>query len=168
MPYANNTAYDFSMFEPKPKQQEEKQEELLKVVRPRASQRARQRAKAKQVFHVKAFCAAVLAVVLMSFTLYNHARLSELGAQVNEKKEEYNVLLGEYTRLQTELDSKISLRSAEEYASLTLGMTKVDQSQIKYLNLNDGDRIEVYGKNANDGFFVKIRDWIDSLVEYIL
>ena len=41
------------------------------------------------------------------------------------------------------LESKVSLRNVEEYATQKLGMAPLDKSQITYINLNEGDRVEL-------------------------
>ena len=58
----------------------------------------------------------------------------DTSAQITATANEYTQLQSEYTMLSTQLESRGSLRSLEEYATTQLGMSKLDQDQVVYLD----------------------------------
>lgn len=68
--------------------------------------------------------------------------------------------------LQSRLDSKANISYIEEYAANELGMAKVTNSQINYLDVNTENLIEVTPEN-NGSIFSAVADWFGDLLEYI-
>ncbi len=156
-----SAAYDFEKFETKQRAQVRKPR--LTVARP--NHRAKVRAKVGATLKLLA-TVAVLAGVVISM-LYSRALLTELNAQISKQ----NALLDEYksesTRLSAELESKVSLRNVEDYATQTLGMYAMDKSQVSYVNLCDGDKIELTSQSPKQTLLDRIRLSINHVQAYI-
>lgn len=156
-----SAAYDFEKFETKQRAQVRKPR--LTVARP--NHRAKVRAKVGATLKLLA-TVAVLAGVVISM-LYSRALLTELSAQISKQ----NALLDEYksesTRLSAELESKISLRNVEDYATQTLGMYAMDKGQVTYVNLCDGDKIELTSESPKQTLLDRIRLSINNVQAYI-
>ena len=65
----------------------------------------------------------------------------------------------------TELESKMTLKNVEDYAVNVLGLQKLDNSQIKYVQTQTDDIIEIPEENKN--IFVRAKEKINSFLEYI-
>ena len=105
---------------------------------------------------------ALIIVPLAVLMLYSQAVLATINEDIGVKNEELNTLTGEYTRLQTELEAKISLKNIEEYATTTLGMSKVGQDQVQYVNVEQGESVTLYSSSGESSLMERFRRWISK------
>ena len=161
--YQKSVQYDLSHFEvPEHASQQRRQQQLRVVVTPMS-----QRLLSSRALVVKVVVGVVLLVMLMTSTLYSRAVLTTINENINVKTEELNTLNGEYARLQTELESKISLKNIEEYATANLGMMKIDQAQIQYLNVDEGDSVTLYNTAGDNSLMAKLQGWLSEIMVII-
>lgn len=113
--------------------------------------------------------AAVIAigVTVVVMMLYYRAVLTELTLQISSERTKLNEEISEGTRLAAELESKVSLRNVEEYATQKLGMAPLDKSQITYINLNEGDRVELTSESPRQTIADRIQLAISNVQEYL-
>lgn len=153
----SNLAYDFARFEPERKQSvavEKKTE--IKVVK----KTARRASPAKIIVML----AAVLAIA--SMMIYNQVVLTELNDQTTTLNAELEKLQSEKIQKSTELESQMSLKNIEEYAVNNLGLVKMDQSQVEYVDLESGNKVEVK-QQQDDSFWGSIKQVFQNLLEYL-
>ena len=81
----------------------------------------------------------ILAIVFAS--LYGRVQIAELGAQINNATARLEELTSEKVRMQTELESLMSLKNVEDVSSTEYGMVKPDASQVTYLQVQQ-NRVE--------------------------
>lgn len=152
----SNLAYDLARFEQSSKKpaatQKKADIKVVKTVR-RASP-----------VKVAAIIAVVLAITGMM--IYSQVVLTELGAQTTELNAELEKLQSENVRKTTELEGKMSLKNIEEYAVDELGLIKQEQSQVEYVNLSGGNKVEIKQKQ-DDSLWGKIKQSIQNLLEYL-
>lgn len=86
--------------------------------------------------------AIVLLVGLVCYQIYCNAQYNELTTQVNNLKSEYEDLVNEEIQLNVQIDAKAELNNIEAIAT-SMGMSKIQQHQIEYVNLGSEDRAEV-------------------------
>lgn len=151
----DSTAYDLSIFEPR--QEARQQRPKLRLVKNR-------RPKAQPGVVFKTVCIAAVMVTMVAFIIYNKVMLTELGADINRANANLTQLQSTNVRLATELESRSSLRTLEEYASAQMGMAKLDQSQIIYMDMSEGDRIEIQGKDKDSE---KFKETVTGIMEYL-
>ena len=132
-----------------------------KVVRPKVVRKTkkqlrvearRARWKAIQVLAV----ASVLFSVLV-FQIYSQVRVDELDREISAVNAEISVIESDNTRLNMKLDANISLEKVDDYARNVLGMVKVDNYQVNYVNLSAGDAVEVSGGKVHTSLLEKIK-----------
>ena len=107
---------------------------------------------------------AILAVALLGTVIYSLDRRNTMYSRVSALTEELTYAQAENVRLQTELESKISAKNVEEYAENVLGMTKMDSSQIKYIEIQTDDVVSI--PQQDEGIIAKIKKFFDYCVEY--
>ena len=83
--------------------------------------------------------------------------------QYNAANAELSELKSEGVRMQSELESRVSLKTIEDIAVGEYGMVKPDSSQVGYIQLNSENKIETTVKQ--DSVFTKIADFIGNLFE---
>ncbi len=139
--------YNFSALE----ERKLKQPPQLRVVEKRTTN---SQAVQQHIFTVSIAFAAVAMILFL--IIYNNVVLTEIGDQINDYSAQYEVLKSENSRMQVELEGKISLRKVEEYATGVLGMAKMEPYQIEYIDMGGKDKIEL-SSTKNNGVFEKIK-----------
>lgn len=106
------------------------------------------------------------AMLLLCCFIYAKVQENEVYNSISSTKKEIELLASENVRMQSELEAKMSMKNVEDYAENTLGLTKLDKSQIVYMEVQSDNVIEVAPEKRS--FFVTVRDKLDDLLEYIL
>ena len=92
--------------------------------------------------------AILLLVGLVCYQIYCNAQYNELTTQVNRLKSEYEDLVNEQIQLNVQIDAMAELDNIEAIAA-QMGMSKIQQHQIEYVNLGSEDKAEVI--SVDDG-----------------
>ncbi len=157
----SNLAYDLSIYEPKPKapaRPEQAPKPEIKVTKaPAVHQKRRVR---------PLFITAVVAIVVLFAIISNKIEVNRSFAQLNQLQKELNALQIQNSELASQYQSATALGNVEEYAQDVLGLTKLDKSQVEYVNVEAESVIEVVSPESND-IFVKINNALQDLLEYI-
>lgn len=122
---AENTAYDYSIYE-----QMELQQDLKPIEKPQKKVQK----KAKPRIHVL----NILFIFGVSiFIISRYAYIAEVNYNITRLEKEYNTVLKDNTSLNVQLMKALSLETLEKEAIEKLGMQYPDvQNQIAYINVN--------------------------------
>ncbi len=131
--YNDSLAYDFDMFLPKESPRKAK---IVKM--PQAKNAARAKAKAAVSERLKAVAAIGFVLAIICANIFLRVRITEVNADINEIKSEIIELESEQTRLNVELENRISYNNLE-LAARELGMKKTDKSQVIYIRTNENN-----------------------------
>ena len=112
-------------------------------------------------------CVAVLAITA-AYILFCQMQLTELTTQVSQQNDKLDELTAENVSLSTRRMSSVDLNAVEEYATGTLGMVKMDNSQIEYISLTNPDTVTVAESGVSlDALFSGLARSFSAIVEYI-
>ena len=111
----------------------------------------------------KIICVSLLAAALLGSVIYSLDKRNTAYNKVSTLQEKLDSVAAENVRLQSELDGKMSAKSIEEYAK-SLGMEKIDSTQIKYIQIQTGDVVTI--PEQKKGIMAKIKSFFDKCVEY--
>ena len=111
----------------------------------------------------KIICVSLLAAALLGSVIYSLDKRNTAYNKVSALQEKLDSVAAENVRLQSELDGKMSAKSIEEYAK-SLGMEKIDSTQIKYIQIQTGDVVTI--PEQEKGIMAKIKSFFDKCVEY--
>ncbi len=114
---------------------------------------------------IKVFFVALLVLAMISTVLYGNVETNRMYRQISEKNNILENAQSENVRLKSELESKMTLKNIEEYATKVLGLQKLDSSQIKYVKTQTDDIIEIPEEESD--FYTKIKNKFEGLMEYI-
>ena len=156
MDRAGNLAYDFSRFE----NTEEKREKI-------ASKKAEikmVKSEKRMLKPAKVLTGFVVVLLIAAAMIYNQVVLTELNDKEAQLNKSMSAIENDNARKQTQLETKMSPKNIEDYAVNTLGLVKLDQAKIKYVNISQKNKIEVK-KPANENVFDKIKDTFSKFVE---
>lgn len=160
----SNLAYDLSLYENIARRQQEEREKdrerRAREIKMNKHSVSRSGSKLRLIM-----CAAVVFGALWAVNVQN-TRVDDIARKVDDQKQLLAEAQDQNALLQSRLDSKANIGYIEEYASDQLGMAKVTNSQINYLDVNTESLIEV---SPDDGgsIFSAIADWFGDLLEYI-
>ncbi|MBE6845306.1 MAG: hypothetical protein E7508_06305 [Ruminococcus sp.] len=114
---------------------------------------------------VKMFFAALLALLVFFLVIYGRVETNRMYRQIAQQNELLEIAQSENVRMKSELEGKMTLKNVEEYAEKVLGLQKLDNSQINYVETQTDDIVEIPDEDKN--LFTKIIDKFNGFVEYI-
>ncbi len=112
-------------------------------------------------------CCIALTVALVSLSIYTNVVMIELGDQLSQGNAELELLKSETVLLESKLESATSIKAVEQYATNNLGMGKLDQYQVTYVQLSEHDRIEKTDKAPDRSPEQQLIKWLQEVVEYL-
>lgn len=145
--------YDFERFEPraavtagsaapKIKKAPEKKPQLQLVKKPKLTKK-QIKEQTTESFR-KTAKITVIALFLFAFfavAIYSRVELDEINREINNIDAKMSVAESDTTRLQNELNAVISMDKVENFAYNTLGMVKVQDYQVVYVDLSNEDSV---------------------------
>ena len=112
-------------------------------------------------------CIAILAATA-AYILFCQMQLTELTTEVSRQNDALSELTAENVSLTTRKMSSVNLDEVEKYAVNTLGMVKMDNSQIEYVSLTNPDTVTVSDSGISlDALFSGLARSFSAIVEYI-
>lgn len=109
---------------------------------------------------------AIVAVVVLAGVISNQIDMSRLTAEQSKMSAQLSQLQDECTNLEAQLAARTSVTAVEDYAENTLGLTKLDKSQVEFVEV-PVDSVSEVVKKEEKGFFASIKDWFESVKEYL-
>ncbi len=140
---------------------------------PRLSQE-QSRGSKRRVFYIapqkrgqslKILIVSAFTLVLFMVVINSYVELNEVYSEISTASTTLSELRSENVRMQTELEGQASIRNIKEYAEERLGLKKMDQSQIQYIQIQTEDEVIVEEPEKN--IFIKIKSWFNDLIEYL-
>ena len=128
------------------------------------SQRRRRKAKAHMGI---APCICVI-VIAAAYLLFCQMRLTVLTAEVTAQTDKLDELTAESVYLSSKQAYSLDMDQIEQYAVHNLGMVKMDNSQIEYIELVNPDNVTVADSGVSlDALFAGLARSFSAVVEYI-
>ena len=158
-------AYDFTLFEgkePEDKYTVHRKSKELAVGTGTGKEEGRLQTQSKShVYRIKKqrSRARTFRVVVSCFLLV--IALGATGSIIFNQVEESQSV---YTQLQMKANANLSLATVESYAKENLGMRKIDQSQLVFVELSKGDKGEVVQDNSGNNFFTNLWNSIKNFL----
>ncbi|MBQ8824473.1 MAG: hypothetical protein IJZ64_04495 [Ruminococcus sp.] len=156
---------------PSEKIKEESAENLEKV---ETSQKQEKKSKKTSLFKIenskrssiiKVAVVGIIALFLFSLVINSYVQLNEVYTQISSANTTLNEMRSSNVRMQTELEGQASIRNIKEYAENQLGLQKLDQSQIQYIQIQTEDRVVIEEPEQN--IFVRIKRKFNDFIEYL-
>jgi hypothetical protein len=87
----------------------------------------------------------------MALAIYSRVKLDEINREISSVEKKIELAKSDTVKLQNELNAIVSINNVEEYATNELGMTKVQDYQVYYIDMSSQDRVAVVnGESIND------------------
>nr|WP_297274873.1 septum formation initiator family protein [uncultured Agathobaculum sp.] len=157
---ASRESVAYEQYEERFPVQQEQKRNLRVAPTPRRRKKARVRPSLVGCFVVVAIAAV--------YILFCQMQLTQLSAEVGEQNDTLNELMAENVSLTTKQINSVNLDEVEEYAVNNLGMVKMDNSQIEYVELTNPDTVTVADSGVSLGsLFAGLARSFSAIVEYI-
>lgn len=126
-------------------------------------------ARAAQSVSVSAVAGFAVVAVLIVMVLLSYVRLAEISSDVTKLKGTISELQTVETKLTVEYEQVFNLNEIKEYATGTLGMTKLTDANTIVLSMEREDKAVVLNKDDSSGLEIiaAAREFISSLTEYL-
>lgn len=158
-------SYNIEQFEPrvvstsnaapkmKPAPQKTPQLKVIKRVKPSAAQvREESQIAAKQAR--KIFAIAMTILMFMAMVIYSRVQLDEINREINSIENSIELAQSDTIKLNNALSSMVSINNVEDYAANVLGMVKVQDYQVVYVDLSAGDSVVVANGEQTEQSYV--------------
>ena len=93
--------------------------------------------------------------------------IAEVSAEITSTTAQLELLQNENARLNRELDMKMSNEAIAQTAANELGLTKLENYQVAYINLSSQDVVTAKNNSAGTGIFAMIGQVITKIQEYL-
>ena len=110
---------------------------------------------------------SLVCVVLVAVTITSQITLNEKTIDNKNTEKELAQIIDENETLCAKIDSKNSIANVEEIAVGELGMIKLQEYQIHYVNLAEDDSVEIADESDGRSFFDGIVASFNILLEYL-
>ena len=108
------------------------------------------------------------AVGASAYILYCQMQLTQLTAEVSKQSDNLSEMQAENVSLTTKKMNSMDMTQVEEYAVNHLGMVKMDNSQIEYVELTNPDTVTVAQSGVSlDALFSGLARSFSAALEYI-
>ena len=129
---------------PKVKPAPQKRPDLKLVQKTRlTAQQVRQQTAAETRKTIKIMCIAMAIVMFMALAIYSRVKLDEINREISSVEKKIELAQSDSVKLNNELNAIVSINNVEEYAVNVLGMEKIQEYQVEYIDLSATDRVEV-------------------------
>ncbi|MBR5245787.1 MAG: hypothetical protein IKV25_00260 [Clostridia bacterium] len=126
----------------KPQPQKKPQLELVQKTRLTAAQIRQQTAvETRKTF--KVMCIAMVVVMFMALAIYSRVKLDEINREISSVEKKIELAQSDAVKLNNELNAIVSINNVEEYATNELGMTKIQDYQVYYIDMSSEDYVAV-------------------------
>lgn len=166
-------AYDFAMFEvrgqnaapvieePAKKPEKKKAKNIIELPKEELEKNRR-----KKIHPFKAIVMGLCFTVIFSTVIslvYSQVQLTELTEQINRQTQLLNEEKALEVQMQMLMAEKVNAADVEEYARTELGMSKINENQVEYLNMTLEDEGTVLHASQEESWFSslmqKVRAW---------
>ena len=134
----------------RPEPQKKPQLELVKKTRLTAQQ-MRQQTAAVTRKTIKVMSVAMAILMFMALAIYSRVKLDEINRYISSVEKKIELAQSDAVKLNNELNAIVSINNVEEYATNELGMTKIQDYQVYYIDMSSQDYVAVAnGESINN------------------
>ncbi|MCR4593725.1 MAG: hypothetical protein K5761_01560 [Clostridiales bacterium] len=144
--YGGRSAYTRQSTAPKIKEMPSKRPALRLVKPPKLSTvQMKEQMTLSNKKALKVFVLTFVAVILLALSIFSRVQLDEINRDIASTEKKIEIANSKNVELNMKLNEMISIEKVEEYASNKLGMVKVQDYQVVYVDLSDDDRVLMAG-----------------------
>lgn len=165
MPYSNSSlAHDYSSHEYREDQQVRKKNKTRKISVVKKQEKPQEEYSLLNTRNIVTFFVLVVGICFM---LLNQVKLNEVNREISSLRTEIVQMESESVRMQSSLESSLSLRNVSRQAEQELGLQHIDQYQIEYVCIYEDDFVEIVEPETEDGFSDNVETFFADILHQI-
>lgn len=133
----------------KPAPQKKPKLELVKKTRKTAAQ-VRQQTEAETKRIIRTICVAMTILMFMAVAIFSRVQLDEVNRKIAAVENDIKLAQSDEIRIRNELNALVSIDNVEDFAANQLGMVKVQDYQVIYIDLSTDDYVSKVNGKATD------------------
>lgn len=145
-------------YKPTKKQYPKKSTAKKNETKTNAKQQTKKNSNSKIILYI-----GTIFVILFAVS-YRNALIAQKYSEIKELKSDLSEVEKENKQLEVNIESKTNLGTIEEKASEELGLKKLDDSQIVYVNIEKQDYVE---PSTEEVKITEEENWFESLINKI-
>lgn len=145
-------------YKPTKKQYPKKSTAKKNDTKTKAKQQTKKNSNSKIILYI-----GTIFVILFAVS-YRNALIAQKYSEIKELKSDLSEVEKENKQLEVNIESKTNLGTIEEKASEELGLKKLDDSQIVYVNIEKQDYVE---SSTEEVKITEEENWFESLINKI-
>ena len=99
---------------------------------------------------LKVMVVSITVLLFMALAIFSRVQLDEVNREISAVENKMELANSESIRINNELNAIMSINNVEDYAINELGMVKIQEHQVVYVDLSDSDFVaKVDGKNID-------------------
>ena len=157
----NNFAYDLSIYETAYETNQSKNKTKTRANSKKVIKAQAKFGLGKKIYNV--ISVAILLSLVIGIIATN-ASIASHTSQINTKLNAITSLENDQNYLEITLEGRANLTQVDEYATSVLGLSKRDNSQVLYIELEEENTIEIKDESLRD----KINQAIKPVMSYLL
>lgn len=114
---------------------------------------------------VKAVVLGLCAMGLVGTVIYGRVQTNELYSEIAKAQAIYDDTLAKNVSMHSEMEGKMTIKNVAEYAENVLGLKQLDQTQIRYIQLQTEDEVTIAEEESN--IFVVLHKKLVEFWEFI-
>lgn len=114
---------------------------------------------------VKAVVLGLCAMGLVGTVIYGRVQTNELYSEIAKAQAIYDDTLAKNVSMHSEMEGKMTIKNVAEYAENVLGLKQLDQTQIRYIQLQTEDEVTIAEEESN--IFVVLHKKLAEFWEFI-
>ena len=131
--------------------------ELVQKTRKTAAQ-VRQQTAADTKRAIKVMFISIAILMFMAIAIYSRVQLDEINREIKSVEKKIELAESDSIKINNELNSIVSINNVEDYAANQLGMVKVQDYQVVYVDLSADDYVaKVNGKDTGMSAGIKAK-----------
>ena len=102
---------------------------------------------------------------LVGTVIYGRVQTNELYSEIAKAQAIYDDTLAKNASMHSEMEGKMTIKNVAEYAENVLGLKQLDQTQIRYIQLQTEDEVTIAEEESN--IFVVLHKKLVEFWEFI-
>ena len=133
------------------KEQPKKAPQFKLLEKPKPTRAQVQNEARKSAMQARKIMAVACAVIMfMAMVIYSRVQLDEINREIKQVESAMKIAQSDTVRLNNSLNSVVSINKVEDYALNVLGMVKVQDYQVVYVDLSGEDSVVMANGKTTD------------------
>ena len=106
-----------------------------------------------------------LVILLLGLVIYGKVQTNEIYMKIATLQTERDDILARNVSMRSEMEQKLTVKNVEDYAENTLGLKRLDKSQIEYICIQTEDEVTI--SEPQDGWATVMKEFFSTITDFL-